>query len=170
MISGFLAFTAIIVLIINMHRQKKNLIIISRRLSDIKKGEEVDLSIKIADSAEKSTKKLAENIDILTDHLNSVFIDISRSTRKFNLFASDIFFSARHLSEKSHDQSHTMEVILNQVSSFQKALSSLETEISAILEQLSDTSDAYQGLNARSVAASSRLEPLAVETRKASAN
>jgi methyl-accepting chemotaxis protein len=168
MISGLLTGTALIVLLINLRKQKKIITQISRSLSEIKKGEEVDLSIKIVESAESSTNNLAENMDILTDHLNSVFIDISRSTRKFNLFASDIFFSARHLSEKSHDQSQTMEVILRQVSSFQNALSSLETEISAILEQLNETSDAYRGLNERSAAASSRLEPLADETRKAS--
>lgn len=160
--------TASIVLIINIHWRKKIFIQISKKLSDIKKGEEVDLSIQMVESSENSTNDLVESFDTLTNHLNSVFIEISNSTRKFNLFASDIFFSARHLSEKSHDQSQTMEVILNQVSSFQKALFSLETEISAILEQLNATSNAYRGLNDRSAATSAHLESLADETRKAS--
>lgn len=167
-IAGLVTGTALIVLLINIHWQKKIFFYISSRLSDIKRGDEVDLSIQTVESAENSTNDLAKNLDLFTDHLNTVFIEISHSTRKFNLFASDIFFSARHLSEKSHDQSQTMEVILSQVSSFQIALSSLEKEISAILEQLNETSEAYRGLNERSVAASSRLEPLADETRKAS--
>lgn len=167
-ISGLMTSTALIVLLINIHWQKKKFTHISRTLSHIKNGEKVDLSIEIVESNEKSTNDLAQSIDILTSHLNSVFIEISHSTRKFNLFASDIIFSARHLSEKSDDQSQTMEVILSQVSSFQTALISLETEISAILEQLNDTSEAYRGLNERSAATSAHLESLADETRKAS--
>lgn len=160
--------TGVIVLVINLLLQRNIFKIISRKLSEIKKGDEVDLAIQMVGSFDNSQNIIAENIDILTAHLNSVFIEISRSTRKFNLFASDIFFSARHLSEKSYDQSQTMEVILSQVSSFQNALSTLDTEISAIYDQLNKTSVAYQGLNERSASASSRLEPLANETRKAS--
>ncbi len=65
-ITGLLTGTALIVLLINLRRQRKIITQISRSLSEIKKDEEVDLSIKMVESA-VSSADFSSSIPTLLD-------------------------------------------------------------------------------------------------------
>ncbi|MBN2657684.1 MAG: hypothetical protein JXR86_11540 [Spirochaetales bacterium] len=155
------------ILLINIRVYRKESRETVRYLGDVNKADSIDLEKNIGGSEGGEVNEAGRKLNEFTAHLNAVFLDISRSTKKFNLFASDIFFSARHMSAQSIDQSEGMERIYGQVQSFQEALNRLDRDISEILEQLSQTSHVYKGLADRSSAAAGNLLSLSRDTRSA---
>jgi methyl-accepting chemotaxis protein len=141
---------------------------LAREIDNINNEGGIDFTNEINDSLHPYTKNLTKSINDLTQRLNTIFLDINRSTRKFNLFASDIFFSARHMSQQSHQQSDAMEKILDRVSQFQDALNQLNQEINVILDKLESTSKIYSDLGDLSKKSAARLDPLVSHTFDAS--
>jgi methyl-accepting chemotaxis protein len=159
-------FAALVVL--TQRRLIRQLKAIRKDLRQFSAEGAIDLSEPFKSPEAGPAVDLISSLNTMTGSLNSIFLDITRSTRKFNLFASDIFFSARHLSEQSDSQFRTMEGIMERVAGFEESLLSLEDRISTILENLSETSLAYENLQTKSRDASVTLGPLADSTRKAS--
>lgn len=164
-VNSLSAFAIVFLNLISDGKSRNNTL---KLLKEINSSDNIYLDRVLEKSGGKSGSEADNLIDTFTGHLNSIFLDISRSTRKFNLFASDIFFSARHMSDKSVEQSRGMEAIYTQVDDFQKVLNRLDAEISRILEQLRETSEVYQGLADRSAKAAGDLVSLSEETVSAS--
>ena len=156
-----------LVLFLWNRRLRSSLGHIRKELQQFTKNDTIDLSRPIDGSDNRASLTLIREINTMTNSLNTIFLDITRSTRKFNLFASDIFFSAKHLSDESSAQAHSMESIMAKVEGFQKNLELLKNNIATVLDELTQTSQLFQDLERTSQHASQRLEPLTAITRNA---
>ncbi len=153
-----------LILLLVQGRLRRQLNKLQRDLYRFTSAEAIDLSEPLSFSGDGAVGRLIDGLNGITGSLNTIFLDITRSTRKFNLFASDIFFSARHLSEESSFQSGAMEQISERVAGFETTLGTLEGRIQTILGQLDETAEAYEKLQVKSRDAMVMLQPLADST------
>jgi len=96
-------------------------------------GERVKLRARL--SRDKGDN-LAEALDTVLSRLNEDLLWISASTRKFNLFSSDIDFSSKQLSEKSHVLRDSVLDSSSRVRAFVRDLGSIGGEVACLAEGL----------------------------------
>ncbi|NCN05045.1 MAG: methyl-accepting chemotaxis protein [Spirochaetales bacterium] len=133
---------------------------VSRQIHQVSGNEDIDLTLTLPPTDSVALKVVIGSLNHLTNRLNLIFLDISQSTRKFNLFASDNFFSARHVSEEAHSQSVSMGQNLHQVKSFQVDLEDLEAQLTRIRSHINESTRIHRELEGTNREATKLLELL----------
>jgi methyl-accepting chemotaxis protein len=147
-------------LVIPAIARRGELAAVRRDLERMQENGRFDVSRGLAPVSDPRIEELRIELDRLTAGLNGIFIDISRSTRKFNLFSSDIFFSARELSDQSKRQSSSMNGILQRVGDFRRALDSLGAKIRSVADDVENNAETFRILGERTRESGERLAQL----------
>ena len=133
---------------------------LSREIRSLRTGDRIDVGRRMSGHAIHQLSLISAEIDELTHSLNSIFLDITRSTQKFSLFSSDIFFSARELSDLSKAQSLSMKDILEQVETFRHSLGELDSQIGILVREIEQNAQTYRELGERSRSSGEQLKDL----------
>lgn len=106
-------------------------------------------------------------INELTFRLNAILLEIVAASRKFSLFAADIYYSGQHLSELSDSQAELMASVLRRAEGFQESTRELVAGVGEVLHEIQETALRYEELRTQTDRANEQLNPLAHATGEA---
>ncbi len=111
-----------------------------------------------------------EGIDKLMEHINDDIDVLQRSATKFDLFSSDIYFSAQNLANQASRQVEMLINLRSRVASYFEGLTATNQELKALTAALKENQAQARELRERALSSREELSELVEQTKSASAN
>ena len=145
-------------------------------LSEISKGADpkeesvIDLSLLVGASSLHGKFDSLEGLDTLLGYFNDDVAVLQRSSIKFDLFSSDILFSAKNLALQAEKQLQMLLDLRSRASSYFEGLTRTNSELSGLTGSIRENAAAATELRSQAQASQERLAAIIGETGIAAAD